>query len=204
MEIISNVLTEDMNEEEKMKILSEYIINHMEYDNDLLLDADKFPEKIKKGWGECLYYSVIEGKGICQGYSSYAQGLFTEAGIKTFKIEGYGHIWNLVQIDDEFYFADLTNLDAQIVEENYDNLDLYYLIPIDNVNLNSVYALPLEAEEQYSEMSIDKQEEQSETKVGRYILQLNKQELSPNSYSKFCGIIGILNSIGLVKNVIIK
>jgi len=65
MEIVSNVLTEDMSEEEKMKALSEYIINHMEYDSDLISNPEDSPEKIKKGWGECLYYSVIEGQGIC-------------------------------------------------------------------------------------------------------------------------------------------
>ena len=65
MEIVSNVLTEDMSEEEKMKALSEYIINHMEYGSDLISNPEDSPEKIKKGWGECLYYSVIEGQGIC-------------------------------------------------------------------------------------------------------------------------------------------
>lgn len=211
MEIVSNVLTEDMSEEEKMKALSEYIINHMEYDSDLLSNPDDSPEKIKKGWGECLYYSVLEGQGICQGYSTYAQSLFTEAGIRTFKIEGEGHIWNLVQIDDEYYFADLTNLDSQVSEEetsfNSENVDSYYLKPIAKIPSSGLdfFTLPLDVEEQYSEMSSEGQEErieqkgQSKIKFGDYIIQINKQDLSQNSYSKFCGIMGILSFVGLAE-----
>lgn len=72
-EIVSDTITEDMSEEEKIKALSEYIVNHMEYDYDLTGNVEGKAEDIKKGWGESLYYSVIEGKGVCQGYSTYAQ-----------------------------------------------------------------------------------------------------------------------------------
>lgn len=91
----------------------------------------------------------------------------------------------------------MTNLDSQVSEEatsfNSENVDSYYLKPIAEIPSSGLdfYTLPLDVEEQYSEMSLEEQEErveqegQSEIKFGDYMIQINKQELSQNSYSKF-------------------
>ena len=203
-EIVSSVLTEDMDDEEKIEALSKYVISHMEYDYDLVSDKEKSPEEIKKGWGESLYYSVMEGKGVCQGYAIYAQNLFTEADITSFKIEGLMHTWNLVQIDDEYYFVDLTNVDSQISEEesnsfdNY-NWDTYYLVPVDEEWPFYTYTLPVDAEEEYNKAKEEREE--NTTKSQNYKIQIKKQDLGPKSYSEFCGIIGVLSALGLAKQI---
>ena len=219
-EIVSEVITEDMNEEDKIKALSEYIVSHMEYDHDLPNVKYRYSsEKIRKGWGECLYYSVMEESGVCQGYTMYAQNLFIEAGIKTFKINGVDHTWNLIQIDDDYYIVDLTNVDGIVDEENsssFDdyNLDSYYLVPIDeNINFFYPLMLPIEAEKQYEEAN-EKQKMKYKERIGKsediksgsiqfanYFIQTNKQDLNPKSYSKLCGTIGILCALGLAKKV---
>lgn len=202
--IVSDVLTEEMNEEEKVKALSEYVVSHMEYDFDLTVDREKSLEKTMKGWGECLYYSVIEGKGVCQGYTTYAQNLFNEVGIKSFRSSGANHTWNLVQIDDEYYFVDLTNLDGLIDEQmstSFDdyNLESYYLRPITK---EFFYAcmLPIEAEEQYNEAK-EKEKNKETEKLGCYMIQANRQNISQKEYSEFCGMIGILRALRLAKKV---
>lgn len=199
-EIISNVITEDMNEDEKIKALSEYVINNMEYDWDLADHTDKTTEDTKKGWSECLYHSVIEGRGICVGYTMYAQNLFTEAGIASYKINGLGHVWNLVQIDDEFYFVDLTNVDSEFDEYRWDS---YYLVSIDEEWPFYTGILPIEAEEKYEEAKEERnsQRELSKMKLGNYMIQANKHDLRPESYSKFSGIIGILSALDLAKKI---
>lgn len=203
-EIVSNVITEDMSEEEKIKALSEYVVSNMEYDFNLTNDIVNSTEKIIKGWGECLYYSVIEGEGVCQGYTKYAQNLFNEAEIKSFKIDGLNHTWNLVQIDDEYYFVDLTNVDGLIDEQkstSFDdyNLDKYYLVPIDDFFRTSLM-LPVEVEKQCNEIE-EKEESRYTEKLESYIIQANRENVDQKEYSKFCGIIGILCALGLAKKV---
>ncbi len=219
-EIVSEVITEDMNEQDKIKALSEYIVSHMEYDHDLINKNYRYSsENIRKGWGESLYYSVMEEKGVCQGYTIYAQNLFIEAGINTFKINGLDHTWNLIQIDDDYYIVDLTNVDGIVDEENsssFDDYDLdsYYLVPIDeNINFFYPLMLPIEAEKQYEEAYEEQKKKYKERigksediksgdmKFGNYFIQTNKQDLNPKSYSKLCGTIGILCALGLAKKV---
>lgn len=209
-EIVSNLITEDMEEEEKIKILSEYIVSHMEYNDDLANKEVLSPEEIKKGWGECLYYSVIEGDGVCRGYTMYAQNLFMEAGITAFKTETIGHTWNLVQVDDDYWHIDLTTIDNLIDEEisssftDY-NLENFYLVPVESDNLFHAYMLPLEAEEKYNEARESKEiantEELEKIEMGNYMIKTGKQNLDPEKYSRLCGIIGILNALGFAKPV---
>lgn len=212
MEIVSNELTYDMDEEEKVRKLSEYIVSHMKYNHELINDTNNSPEKIKKGWGEALYYSVIEGSGVCEGYSTFAQSLFTEAGITTFKIDGVAHTWNLVQIDDGYYFVDLTNVDVpsqdnesnQLSFEDY-NWDSYYLIPVDEEWKFNAYELPIEAEKIYDEAKEKrKASEKEENKLGKHMLQAKSENLSQESYSKVCSMIGVQSALGLAKSAIEK
>ena len=217
-EIVSNVLTDDMNEEEKVKALSEYIVSHMEYDYELTNDTRQSPEKIIRRWGECLYYSVIEGKGVCEGYTTYAQNLFREAGITAFRADGIGHTWNLVQIDDEYYFIDLTNIDTLMEEQistSFDDYDLesYYLVPIkdpEDFPYLCTDMLPIEVEEEYdkarkntkkNEEIIKEKKDNRAEKLGNYMIQVNKQNIDPKEYAKFCGMIGIWCALGLAKKI---
>lgn len=203
-EIVSNVLTNDMNEEEKIKALSEYIVSNMEYDFDLLDIGEKSYERNMKGWGECLYYSVIEGKGVCQGYTTYAQNLFNEAGIRSNRITSINHTWNLVEIDNEYYSLDLTNVDGLINEQmstSFDdyNLEKYYLAPIKDID-DYIMMLPIEAEKKYDEAK-EKKEDKDGEKLESYIIQPNRQNINPKEYSDFCGMIGISCALGLAKKI---
>lgn len=209
-EIVSNVITEDMSEEEKIKVLSEYVVSHMEYDDDLIDDNNYDEEEIIKGWGECLYYSVMEEKGVCNGYTRYAQALFNEAGVESVKVQGIEHTWNVVQIDGEYYFVDLTNIDVIVNEEeapSFDNYNLtpFYLLPMEKAVEFPDYArmLPIDAEKIYEEAwkkaIEEKSEDINEEEVKGYIIQIDRQ--NKNQYSNFCGIIGILCALGLAKKV---
>lgn len=203
-EIVSKVVTNDMSEEEKIKALSEYIVCHMEYDFDLLDTREKSYEKIMNGWGECLYYSAIEEKGVCQGYATYAQNLFNEAGITANRITSINHTWNLVEIDNEYYSVDLTNLDGLINEQmstsidNY-NLEKYYLVPIKETD-DYIMMLPIEAEKKYDEAK-EKKEDKDGEKLESYMIQPNRQNINLKEYSDFCGMIGISCALGLAKKI---
>lgn len=216
-EIVSIEITEEMSEEDKVWALSKYIMDNMEYDHDLAKHDNDSSENIKKGWGESLHYSVMEGEGVCEGYAMYAQNLFTEAGITSYKIEGFAHTWNLVEIDDEYYYVDLTNADAYIDFDYRETLpedvfkevvSPYYLSQVEEEWRFHTYELPIEAEKRAKTAEeIRKSREEivnskvEGVEVGKYMLQANREEVSAKDYSQLCGMIGILCALGLAKKV---
>lgn len=210
-EIVSKEVKTYMTEEEKIKALSKYIIEHMEYDYELINLNGDYSDKVKRAWGESLYYSVMEEKGVCEGYTIYAQNLFTEAGIKSFKTDGLGHTWNLVQIDDEFYYIDLTNIDAIVDEEisssfdNYD-LDTYYLVPYgEEEDLYGADLIPNEVENKYNKTQtkvlMNDTKRYGNIKLNNYMIQVKEQGVNSRGYSYICGLVGILSALGLAKKV---
>ena len=56
--------------------------------------------------------SLLEGKSVCAGYARAYQLLLQEVGIPCFYVtgqsHGQGHAWNLVQLDGEWYYTDVT------------------------------------------------------------------------------------------------
>lgn len=213
-EIVRTEITEDMSEEDKIWALSKYIMDNMEYDHDLVKYDEDSSEDIKKGWGESLYYSVMEGEGVCEGYATYAQNLFTEAGITSYKIDGFAHTWNLVEIDDEYYYVDLTNTDAYISDEGREGLpegvlqeiiSIYYLVPVEEKWRFDANFLPIEAEEKANATEEKRQKGEignsriEGIEVGQYMLQASRENLNKRDYSELCGVIGILCALGLAK-----
>lgn len=216
-EIVRTEITEDMSEEDKIWALSKYIMDNMEYDHDLVKYDEDSSEDIKKGWGESLYYSVMEGEGVCAGYTMYAQNLFTEAGITSYKIDGIAHTWNLVEIDDEYYYVDLTNTDGCIDSEAGKGLpeddlkeiiSIYYMVPVEEEWIFYTYELPIEAEKRAKAAEEERKvreevgtERIASIEVGKYMLQANRESLNERDYSELCGMIGILCALGLAKKV---
>ena len=56
--------------------------------------------------------SLLEGESVCAGYARAYQLLLQEVGIPCFYVTGHskgqGHAWNLVQLDGEWYYTDVT------------------------------------------------------------------------------------------------
>ncbi len=84
--------------------INDYLVNHCEY---------------KTGAELChtSYGALVNGEAVCDGYSRAFQLLCRNAGISCAVIEGtsdfnddknVGHMWNLVQLDGDWYHADVT------------------------------------------------------------------------------------------------
>ena len=69
--------------------------------------------------------SLLEGKSVCAGYARAYQLLMQAVGIPVFYVTGHskgqGHAWNLVQLDGEWYYTDVTWDD-----QNDDGGAIYY------------------------------------------------------------------------------
>ena len=69
--------------------------------------------------------SLLEGQSVCAGYARAYQLLMQAVGIPVFYVTGHskgqGHAWNLVQLDGEWYYTDVTWDD-----QNDDGGAIYY------------------------------------------------------------------------------
>ncbi len=120
-EIINKTITNEMSTRDKIKAIHDYIINHTEYDT---LKTKNINDKTYHS--NTAYGVLIEGYGICSGYSDAMKLFLDKLNIINYKISNDQHIWNLVYLDGNWLHLDLTWDDPV----SYKNItrDNYFLI----------------------------------------------------------------------------
>ena len=104
--VISENITSDMSEYDKVKAIHDYIILTTEFDIENLNNNSISDESYSaKG-------ALINHLAVCQGYAEAFKLIMTELGIGCHIITGYAdnelHAWNIVRIDNEWYQVDVT------------------------------------------------------------------------------------------------
>ena len=101
-------------EEAIEEILSGLRADWSDFEKELYLH-DALAEKITYTFGtnaHNAYGALVEGQAVCEGYAEAFQVLLHRAGIRSYIVTGWsrgeGHAWNLVEIDGEYYYVDLT------------------------------------------------------------------------------------------------
>lgn len=119
--VIKENIVDTMTTTQKLKIIHDYIIDNTKYDTLKSKNINDMTYKSNTAIGV-----LLEGYGICSGYSD-AMGIFLDKlGIDNYKISNDTHIWNLVKVNNKWLHIDLT-WDDPIYEQNL-NRDTYFLI----------------------------------------------------------------------------
>ncbi|MBU3127790.1 hypothetical protein LGL55_03505 [Clostridium tagluense] len=97
-EILKNIIKVSMNDDQKEKVIHDYIVAHVAYDTTL----SRFS----------AYEALKNGTTVCSGYAQLAYKMLNEVGIETKIVLGKGngedHAWNLVKLNNIWYHLDCT------------------------------------------------------------------------------------------------
>ena len=114
--IIAKLIKTSMNDEEKIETIINYIINNLEYDYRVYDD----PFLLEEYNNNALKYA-LQGKGVCKNYTALTTALLRKANISGYEQENPDHIWNIVELNDQYYYIDSTFIDTDeiiILSEN--------------------------------------------------------------------------------------
>lgn len=123
---IQELTNDKMTNEEKIKNIHDFIINNTEYDQ---LKTENIHDTTYKS--NTAYGVLLQGYGICSGYSDTMAIFLNSLGVTNYKISNDTHIWNLVYINGIWRHLDAT-WDDPISEYN-ENRDTYFLISYEDL-----------------------------------------------------------------------
>lgn len=127
-EIISNNITTDMSDRDKVKVLHDYIINNTKYDQNFCIEEDKSKCTTTSNYKADTAYGVLfEGYGICSGYTDLMSIMLYKLGIVNYRVSNESHTWNSVKLDNKWYILDVT-WDDPISDDKDILTDTYFLI----------------------------------------------------------------------------
>ena len=129
-EIMKQNLTSEMDLQEKIKVLHDYIINNTKY------DVTRNENGESKYQSYIAYGPLFEGFATCNGYTDAMALFLTKLGIKNYKIattptseakDTEGHVWNAVYLENKWLHLDLT-WDDPVSTDNKDYLQHKYFL----------------------------------------------------------------------------
>ena len=127
--IISQIITNDMDDETKLLAVHDYIINNAKY------DVEKNQTGSSNYHSNIAYGALLEGYAICGGYADAMAIFLTKLGFTNYKIASTTHVWNAVFIDNKWVHLDLT-WDDPVSEKGVDYLYHKYFL-VNNAELKA-------------------------------------------------------------------
>ncbi len=136
-EILSNIISDNMDDYDKIKTVHDYIINNAKYDVERN-EKNTSPYKSYNAYGP-----LFEGYATCNGYTDLMAIFLSKLGFDNYKIattpeeisySATGHIWNAVKYQNTWKHIDLT-WDDPVSSDNADYLfHTYFLVTTEEMH----------------------------------------------------------------------
>lgn len=136
-EIADTIIPESADAVDTALLIHDYIIKNSEYDTDGL---NYETENKKATLIHSAYSNIMQGKGVCEGYSKSFNLIWQKAGHPTTQYarsNKMGHLWNIVPIGDTWYHIDLTFDDPISALTGYDSdscLHNYFMLSDETIS----------------------------------------------------------------------
>lgn len=123
--IISEIIKPDMSDKEKIQAVCLYVLDNVTYDIHQTIESNRAP----------LNCVLEDGKGVCASYAYFTNVLLNKAGITSYNMSNGSHAWNMIELDDKYYYIDTTNMDDSKFFNfllSTLNISKYYMIDTNN------------------------------------------------------------------------
>lgn len=111
---------------ENIKTFHDYIINNTKYDSNNTTGVSNINSST-------AYGVLIDGVGICSGYTDAMQLFLEKLGVKNYRISSSTHEWNLVYVEGNWLHLDLTWDDPIMSDGSNALYHDYFLIDTQNL-----------------------------------------------------------------------
>lgn len=133
-EIIDEIIKPNMTDLEKIQSVCLYVLDNVKYRSSKSYESNDKP----------LTCVLEDGKGVCASYAYLTNVLLSKAGIESYEVINDRHGWNMIKLDDNYYYIDTTNIDAigfyKFILKNF-NICGNYIFDVDSDD-NSVVSTP--------------------------------------------------------------
>lgn len=111
-------IKEDATDKEKIDTILVYIMENFHYDtqnSEYLRNGESHDQYTLSFYDEGGLYAVFNNNGniICGNYASLFQALSNRVGIENHFVISSDHAWNLVCVEGNYYYIDVTFMDSQ-------------------------------------------------------------------------------------------
>ena len=116
--------------------IHDYIIDHSVYDSN----RSDYNDTTYRS--DIAYGPLLQGYGICGGYTDAMELFLEELGIQSYKISSEQHVWNAIYLDGEWYHLDLTwddpvtSTGENLIEHNFFLIDTPTLLELEQTEHN--------------------------------------------------------------------
>ncbi len=130
-EIYNSIIANEMDLETKIKTIHDYLINNSKYDET----RDEFytTNNYYQYKSNIAYGTLLEGYAICGGYTDAMYLFLDKLDMTSMKVASENHIWNLININNEWKHLDLTWDDPVSSTGDDVLLDTFFLITTDEL-----------------------------------------------------------------------
>lgn len=120
-----------LSKRDQIKKVHDYIIENSKY------DSNRTDNGVINYKSDIAYGPLIEGYGICGGYSDAMELFLEDLDVKSFKVSSNTHVWNAVYLDGTWYNLDLTwddpvtNTGDQILDDKFFLISTHELLKLE-------------------------------------------------------------------------